>query len=53
MVGFGNLKPHKNVGSIMLEIKQVQRMESYDLPQARAAPPVIRGHRPEGEVIVK
>ncbi|OJT06216.1 hypothetical protein TRAPUB_2938 [Trametes pubescens] len=52
-VGFGNLKPHKNVGSIMLEIKQVQRMESFDLPQVRAAPPVIRGHRPEGEVIVK
>ncbi|KAI0831297.1 Snf7-domain-containing protein [Trametes gibbosa] len=52
-IGYGTLKPHKNVGSIMLEIKQIQRTESYGLPQVRNPPSVIRGQRPEGEVCVR
>ncbi|KAI0670393.1 hypothetical protein C8Q78DRAFT_1138815 [Trametes maxima] len=45
--------PNKNVGSIILEIKQVKRTEVHSPNQFREPPNVIRGHRQEGDVCVR
>ncbi|KAH9854222.1 hypothetical protein C2E23DRAFT_754053 [Lenzites betulinus] len=52
-IGYGALKPHKNVGSIMLEIRQVRRTKPYGLLELSEPPSVIRGQRPEGEICVR
>ncbi|KAI0647041.1 hypothetical protein C8Q79DRAFT_957516 [Trametes meyenii] len=47
------IEPNKNVGSIILEIKQVKRVEVHSPNQFREPPNVIRGHRQEGDVCVR
>ncbi|CDO68294.1 hypothetical protein BN946_scf184799.g21 [Trametes cinnabarina] len=52
-VGFEDKATNKNVGSIILEIKQIKRDESYGPNKVREPPKVIRGHRQEGDVCVR
>ncbi|KAJ2989619.1 hypothetical protein NUW54_g8724 [Trametes sanguinea] len=52
-VGFEDKATNKNVGSIILEIKQVKREESYGPNRVREPPKVVRGHRQEGDVCVR
>ncbi|KAI0374883.1 hypothetical protein BV20DRAFT_934733 [Pilatotrama ljubarskyi] len=52
-VGSGPTASGKNVGSIVLEIKQIRRTETFVLDNVPKLPTVIRGHRQEGDVCVR
>ncbi|KAI0362088.1 hypothetical protein OH77DRAFT_1499876 [Trametes cingulata] len=52
-VGTGPKSSGKNVGSIVLEIKQITRTEVFVPDSVPQVPSVIRGHRQAGDVCVR
>ncbi|RPD66128.1 hypothetical protein L226DRAFT_609027 [Lentinus tigrinus ALCF2SS1-7] len=51
--GFGGKPPDKNVGSIVLEIRLIKRVEEREPNPIRPPPDVIRGLRQEGDVAIR
>ena len=51
--GFGGRPPNKHVGSIVLEIRLIKRVDEREPNPIRTPPNVVRGLRQEGDVAVR